>query len=188
MRWSIAWLPRSAPGKLGSAVRQSWRCAVDAVAVPSGHGPRRRPDQLLGDRGYDYDSYRRQLRQRGIRPIIAPSRDRARLLATAASAGSSNAPSPGCISSAACSSATNAAPRSTRPSSLSAAVSSAGDDSARAPIGTTPRGKPPSLTRNRPAARCGRERWSEDGVSDPVLVGDECHLLPGGAVFEPEQR
>ena len=33
--------------------------------------PRRRPDQLVGDRGYDCESYRRQLRQRGIRPITA---------------------------------------------------------------------------------------------------------------------
>jgi transposase len=33
--------------------------------------PRRRPDQLVGDRGYDYQSHRRQLRQRGIRPAIA---------------------------------------------------------------------------------------------------------------------
>jgi transposase len=33
--------------------------------------PRRRPDRLVGDRGYDYDSHRRQLRQRGIKPIIA---------------------------------------------------------------------------------------------------------------------
>jgi transposase len=33
--------------------------------------PRRRPEQLVGDRGYDYDGYRSQLRQRGITPIIA---------------------------------------------------------------------------------------------------------------------
>jgi transposase len=36
--------------------------------------PRRRPDQLIGDRGYDYDSYRRRLRQRGIKPVIARRR------------------------------------------------------------------------------------------------------------------
>ncbi len=34
-------------------------------------GPRRRPDALLADRGYDHDIYRRQLGQRGIRPLIA---------------------------------------------------------------------------------------------------------------------
>ncbi|MFD9099017.1 transposase, partial [Streptomyces collinus] len=33
--------------------------------------PRRRPDALLADRGYDHDKYRRLLRQRGIRSIIA---------------------------------------------------------------------------------------------------------------------
>ncbi len=43
---------------------------VPAVAGLVGR-PRRRPDQLLGDRGYDYDSYRLLLRQRGIKPVIA---------------------------------------------------------------------------------------------------------------------
>jgi transposase len=33
--------------------------------------PRRRPDMLFADRGYDHDKYRRLLRQRGIRPVIA---------------------------------------------------------------------------------------------------------------------
>ena len=33
--------------------------------------PRRRPDRLTADRGYDYPKYRRLLRQRGIRPEIA---------------------------------------------------------------------------------------------------------------------
>ncbi len=33
--------------------------------------PRRRPDTLFADRGYDHDKYRRLLRQRGIRPAIA---------------------------------------------------------------------------------------------------------------------
>lgn len=33
--------------------------------------PRRRPDQLVGDRGYDSDSYRKELRRRGIKPLIA---------------------------------------------------------------------------------------------------------------------
>jgi transposase len=46
---------------------------IDAVPSVSGRvgRPRRRPSQLVGDRGYDYDSYRRQLRQRGIKPVIA---------------------------------------------------------------------------------------------------------------------
>jgi transposase len=33
--------------------------------------PRRRPDVVAADRGYDHDTYRRQLRQRGIKPEIA---------------------------------------------------------------------------------------------------------------------
>nr|WP_258018332.1 IS5 family transposase [Streptomyces noursei] len=33
--------------------------------------PRRRPDSLFADRGYDHDKYRRLLWQRGIRPVIA---------------------------------------------------------------------------------------------------------------------
>jgi transposase len=33
--------------------------------------PRRKPDRLLADRGYDHDRYRRLLRRRGIRPLIA---------------------------------------------------------------------------------------------------------------------
>jgi transposase len=33
--------------------------------------PRQRPACLAADRGYDYDTYRRELRRRGIRPEIA---------------------------------------------------------------------------------------------------------------------
>jgi transposase len=44
-------------------------------AVPAVRGrvgrPRRRPERVTADRGYDHDKYRRQLRQRGIRPEIA---------------------------------------------------------------------------------------------------------------------
>ncbi|WNZ06432.1 IS5 family transposase [Streptomyces sp. 11x1] len=43
---------------------------VPAVAGLVGR-PRRRPDALLADRGYDHDKYRRLLRARGIRPVIA---------------------------------------------------------------------------------------------------------------------
>jgi transposase len=43
---------------------------VPAVAGRPGR-PRRRPDTLVADRGYDYDKYRRLLRQRGIKPVIA---------------------------------------------------------------------------------------------------------------------
>jgi transposase len=44
-------------------------------AVPSLRGvvgrPRRRPERVIADRGYDHESYRRQLRKRGIKPDIA---------------------------------------------------------------------------------------------------------------------
>ena len=33
--------------------------------------PRRRPERVTADRGYDHDKYRRQLRRRGIRSEIA---------------------------------------------------------------------------------------------------------------------
>jgi transposase len=33
--------------------------------------PRRRPQTLLADRGYDHDKYRRLVWQRGVKPIIA---------------------------------------------------------------------------------------------------------------------
>jgi len=41
-------------------------------ALPGRVGrPRRRPAELIADRGYDHDSHRRQLRARGITPRIA---------------------------------------------------------------------------------------------------------------------
>jgi Transposase DDE domain len=33
--------------------------------------PRQRPDQIVADRGYDHDSYRRKLWRRGVKPSIA---------------------------------------------------------------------------------------------------------------------
>jgi transposase len=44
--------------------------AIPAVAGKRGR-PRRRPERLLADRGYDFDRYRRALRSRGICPQIA---------------------------------------------------------------------------------------------------------------------
>ncbi|SOD67468.1 Transposase DDE domain-containing protein [Streptomyces sp. 1222.2] len=46
---------------------------LDTVPAMSGlvGRRRRRPDALLADRGYDHDTYRRLLRARGIRPVIA---------------------------------------------------------------------------------------------------------------------
>ncbi|GAX57545.1 DDE transposase [Streptomyces olivochromogenes] len=42
---------------------------IPAIAGRVGR-PRRRPDALLADRGYDHDTYRRLLWARGIRPVI----------------------------------------------------------------------------------------------------------------------
>ena len=36
--------------------------------------PRRKPDQLIADRGYDHDKYRRLLWARGVKPVIARRR------------------------------------------------------------------------------------------------------------------
>lgn len=33
--------------------------------------PRRRPNEVLGDRGYDHDKYRRLVRDLGVKPLIA---------------------------------------------------------------------------------------------------------------------
>jgi transposase len=33
--------------------------------------PRQRAERLLADRGYDHDKYRRELRKRGVKPVIA---------------------------------------------------------------------------------------------------------------------
>src|SRR4051812_20836405 len=69
--------------------------------------PRRRPDRVTTDPGYDHDTYRRELRARRIKPEIA-RRQTNTAPASAATAGSSSAPSPGCTSSNDCSSATTA--------------------------------------------------------------------------------
>ena len=46
---------------------------VDGVGPVAGKvgRPRKRSDRLLADRGYDFDKYRRELRKRGVKPIIA---------------------------------------------------------------------------------------------------------------------
>lgn len=46
---------------------------LDGVAPVAGKvgRPRKRPDILFADRGYDYDSHRREVRSRGIKPVIA---------------------------------------------------------------------------------------------------------------------
>ena len=45
------------------------------AAIPPVRGrrgrPRQRPDQVYADRGYDHDKYRKQVREKGITPVIA---------------------------------------------------------------------------------------------------------------------
>lgn len=46
---------------------------VDGVGPVTGKPgrPRQRAERVLADRGYDYDKYRRELRSRGVKPVIA---------------------------------------------------------------------------------------------------------------------
>jgi transposase len=46
---------------------------VDGIGPVAGKvgRPCKRSDRLLADRGYDHDKYRRELRKRGVKPIIA---------------------------------------------------------------------------------------------------------------------
>jgi transposase len=46
---------------------------IDAVGPVAGKPgrPRRRAERLLADRGYDHEKYRRELRRRGVKPLIA---------------------------------------------------------------------------------------------------------------------
>jgi transposase len=43
---------------------------ITAVAGKVGR-PRQRPDRIVADRGYDHDTYRRELWRRGVKPVIA---------------------------------------------------------------------------------------------------------------------
>jgi transposase len=46
---------------------------IDAVGPVAGKPgrPRRRAERLLADRGYEHEKYRRELRKRGVKPLIA---------------------------------------------------------------------------------------------------------------------
>jgi transposase len=48
---------------------------LDTISVPRPRGrPKRRPEKLVADRGYDSSAFRRALRRRGIRMCIPPKR------------------------------------------------------------------------------------------------------------------
>src|SRR5689334_3286359 len=46
---------------------------IDGVAPVAGKigRPRQRAERLVADRSYDHDKYRRELRKRGVKPVIA---------------------------------------------------------------------------------------------------------------------
>ena len=46
---------------------------LEAVGPVTGRPgrPRKRAERLLADRGYDFDKFRRELRKRGVKPLIA---------------------------------------------------------------------------------------------------------------------
>ena len=46
---------------------------VDGITPVAGKvgRPRQRPDRVVADRGYDHNSYRRELWRRGVKPVIA---------------------------------------------------------------------------------------------------------------------
>jgi transposase len=65
----LAW---SLTGSNRNDIEQLLPLIAAVPAVPGRVGrPRRRPESVLGDRGYDSDRHRRQLRERGVRPLIA---------------------------------------------------------------------------------------------------------------------
>ena len=90
---------------------------VDAVpAVAGRHGrPRRRPQRVQGDRAYDSQPHRRELRRRGIQPVLAKRRT-AHGSGWGVIVGWSNGPTIGCINFVASASVTNAVPTFTKPS------------------------------------------------------------------------
>lgn len=47
--------------------------AIPLIAGKVGH-PRKRPDKVQGDRGYDSEPHRRDLRKKGIEPVLAKRR------------------------------------------------------------------------------------------------------------------
>jgi len=61
--------PKAGPAR-SAAQLQPLLDKIPPVAGRVGR-PRRRPKDLPADRAYDHDKYRRLLRQRGIRPVIA---------------------------------------------------------------------------------------------------------------------
>ena len=62
-------------GRLSARVEDLERLMPLIAAIPPVRGrrgrPRQRPGRVYADRGYDHDKYRRQVRDKGITPVIA---------------------------------------------------------------------------------------------------------------------
>jgi transposase len=103
--------------------------AIPAVRGPRGGRPRKRPERVLADRGYDHDKYRRLLRARGIAHSFAR-----RQTEHGTGLGSQRyvveRRSATCTQNAACSSAPTARSAPTKPFSASPPACSATADSA----------------------------------------------------------
>jgi hypothetical protein len=84
---------------------------VDAIMPVAGKvgRPRQRPDRIVADRGYDHDSYRRELWRRGVKPVIA-HREPSTARGWGNGVGWWNVPSRGCTTIVAYVSAGNATP------------------------------------------------------------------------------
>src|SRR5207247_6915341 len=70
----VAWaLVRGATPRAHASPARPPRALLERVPPVRGKvgRPRKRPERLTADRGYDYDKYRRELRRRRIRPEIA---------------------------------------------------------------------------------------------------------------------
>jgi hypothetical protein len=101
---------------------------VDGITPVAGKvgRPRQRPDRVVADRGYDHNSYRRELWRRGVKPVIA-RRGTEHGSGLGDGVGSSSVPSRGCTTTVAYASAGNATrsciwPSSPSPARLSAAA------------------------------------------------------------------
>jgi hypothetical protein len=89
-----------------------------------------RPDALYADRGYDHDKYRKQVREAGIKPLIARRGEQHYSRLDVCTAESLTRVSPYCTGPAGSASDGRSTTTSTKPSSASPAQSSAGDASA----------------------------------------------------------
>jgi transposase len=96
---------------------------VDGIGPIAGKRgrPRRRPNQVIADRGYDHDKYRRELWRRGVKPVIG-RRATEHGSGLGGCGGLSSVRLPGCTTSAGSASAGNARPVCTALLSLGCAL------------------------------------------------------------------